>query len=478
MRLLYFAPKPCWPPTTGAMLRNYHLARETARAARVTYLSFSEDDNAAAGTGGLRAPANPRASEEAEGGPALWCERVVEVARGRGYTPAKLARGVLGRTPVTVLNYTTREMARELERVLAAGDFHIVQVESIHLAAYLPVIRAARSHPAVILDWHNVESEIMSRYAERAPNLLRRAYAQRTARQLAALEARALRDFDAHLTVSERDRERLFQLAPGARVHVVENGVATEHFADEEVERAQLARPTKDSQESRVRSQESEVRSQESRASGLDSRLSTPDSRLSTPDSGLPLRRVVFVGSMDYHANVDAVTHFAREVWPRLRERLPGLVFSIVGRAPAPEVRALAAQPGVEVTGTVADVRPYYRDALAAVIPLRVGGGSRLKILEAMAAGVPVVSTRLGAEGIDARDGVDIILAESADEFCDAVARLAAGDGARRELVAAGRALVRARYDWSSVGASLLKIYEEMLGGKGGGQRVGAGGVE
>ncbi|MDQ5837121.1 MAG: glycosyltransferase, partial [Acidobacteriota bacterium] len=267
MRVLYFAPKPCWPPTTGAMLRNYHLARETARAARVTYLSFSEDDEAA-GAGDPRASSNPRASEEAEGSPARWCERVVEVARGRGYTPAKLARGALGRTPVTVLNYTTREMARELERVLAAGDFHIVQVESIHLAAYLPVVRAARTRPAVILDWHNVESEIMSRYAERAPNFLRRAYAQRTARQLAALEARALRDFDAHLTVSERDRERLFQLSPGARVHVVENGVATEHFADEEVERAQ---PAKDSPESGVESQES-------KPLAFDSRLPTPDS--------------------------------------------------------------------------------------------------------------------------------------------------------------------------------------------------------
>src|ERR1043165_9757008 len=271
MRVLYFAPKPCWPPTTGAMLRNYHLARETARAARVTYLSFSEDDDAAPSTGGLRAPANPRETEEAEGSPARWCERVVEVARGRGYTPAKLVRGALGRTPVTVLNYTTRAMARELERVLAAGDFHIVQVESIHLAAYLPVIRAARSRPAVILDWHNVESEIMSRYAERAPNFPRHAYARRTARQLAALEARALRAFDAPLRVSER----LFQLSPGARVHIVENGVATEHFADEEVERAQ---PAKDSLESGVRSQESKAR-------GLDSKLSTPSSRLQPLDS-------------------------------------------------------------------------------------------------------------------------------------------------------------------------------------------------
>src|ERR1043165_8032749 len=97
MRVLYFAPKPCWPPTTGAMLRNYHLARETAHAARVTYLSFSEDDAAAPNTGDPRASSNPRATEEAEGSPARWCERVVEVARRRGYTPATLHRGRCGR---------------------------------------------------------------------------------------------------------------------------------------------------------------------------------------------------------------------------------------------------------------------------------------------------------------------------------------------------------------------------------------------
>ena len=242
MRVLYFAPKPCWPPTTGAMLRNYHLAREAARTAQVTYLSFSEEPDAAARAGGPREAApDSREAEEGGGSPARWCEQTVAVPRGRGYTLTKLARGAFGRTPVTVLNYTTREMARELERVLAAVDFDLVQVESIHLAAYLPVIRAARRPPAAVLDWHNVESEIMTRYAVRAPGVLRRAYALRTARQLAALEGRALREFDVHLAVSERDRESLLARARGARVHVVENGVATEYFTDEKIERAHLS---------------------------------------------------------------------------------------------------------------------------------------------------------------------------------------------------------------------------------------------
>jgi len=166
---------------------------------------------------------------------------------------------------------------------------------------------------------------------------------------------------------------------------------------------------------------------------------------------------------MDYRANIDAVTHFAREVWPQLRERHPQLIFTIVGREPAPEVRRLAGLPGVEVTGTVEDVRPYYYDALLAVIPLRVGGGSRLKILEAMAAGVPVVSTRLGAEGIEVKDGKNIVLADTGDELQSAINNLVIDEERRRELAAGGRALVLAQYDWSRLGAILVDTYRRLM---------------
>ncbi|HST52889.1 MAG TPA: glycosyltransferase [Pyrinomonadaceae bacterium] len=464
MRVLFLAPKECWPPTTGAMLRNYHLAREVARAARVTYLSFN--DATTTPDGSLAAANAARDSRETVGAganPARWCEQVVEVGRGRGYSLTNLARGALGHTPVTVLNYTTREMEHELERVLAAHDFDVVQVESIHLAAYLHVVRAARGRPVALLDWHNVESEIMSRYAERTPGVLRRAYATRTARQLASLEARAVRDFDAHITVSDRDRDQLLSLVPRARVETVENGVDSAHFADEKIERAHAEWLAKAGGTTRTA------------ASDGPTKNNGPANDESQQDEDAARRRVVFVGSMDYHANVDAVVHFAREIWPRLAARLPGIVFSIVGRSPAPEVRELAALPRVEVTGTVEDVRPFYRGALASVVPLRVGGGSRLKILEAMAAGVPVVSTRLGAEGIDARDGVNIMLAETAEEFCEAVESLDADDARRRSLADAGRELVRARYDWSSLGASLLKIYESVIAENSRGRAEGGG---
>jgi glycosyltransferase involved in cell wall biosynthesis len=167
---------------------------------------------------------------------------------------------------------------------------------------------------------------------------------------------------------------------------------------------------------------------------------------------------------MDYHANIDGAVNFARQVWPHLRERQPNLIFTIVGKDPAPEVRDLAQIPGIEVTGTVDDVRPFYREASAAVVPLNVGGGSRLKILEAMAAGVPVVSTTLGAEGLQVRHDENILIADTNEQLVAAITSVVEIKTRHDELSAAGRELVSRRYDWSSLGTALHGVYEKLLG--------------
>jgi glycosyltransferase involved in cell wall biosynthesis len=146
-----------------------------------------------------------------------------------------------------------------------------------------------------------------------------------------------------------------------------------------------------------------------------------------------------------------------------VRARRPELIFTIVGKDPSAQVRELAQLPGVEVTGTVTDVRPFYREAVAAVVPLNVGGGSRLKILEAMAAGVPVVSTTLGAEGLEVRHNKNILIADANKQLAEAIINLTENEAQRRELSDAGRALVASRYDWSSLGAALFRAYEELL---------------
>jgi len=228
-------------------------------------------------------------------------------------------------------------------------------------------------------------------------------------------ETRALETFDAHITVSDVDAKRLRSIKSDAKILVIENGVDAAFYSDEQ---------------------------------------------------SATRNRIVFVGSMDYHANIEGATSFAREVWPMIHERQPALRFTIVGRNPPAAVKELSSMAGIDVTGSVADVRPYYRQALAAVVPLNVGGGSRLKILEAMAAAVPVVSTTLGAEGLEVNDGENILLVDSPAKIAEAIFRLIDHPELRTRLIAGGEQLVRMRYDWSILGAKLRDEYQTLLAGR------------
>src|SRR5882762_10021208 len=162
MRVLHFAPRVCWPLDTGAKLRNYHLARVLSEKADVSLLAFTD-------------------AEQSLGEVEKFYEQVIAVPRDPGYTLSKIIRGTLGSTPLPVLNYTTDSMKRALESILRDRDFDIVQVESIHLMTYLPIISRSGQRPWMICDWHNIESELMRRYSEREPNILKRAYAGKTA---------------------------------------------------------------------------------------------------------------------------------------------------------------------------------------------------------------------------------------------------------------------------------------------------------
>jgi glycosyltransferase involved in cell wall biosynthesis len=230
------------------------------------------------------------------------------------------------------------------------------------------------------------------------------------------VEKSILRSAFGHIVCSARERERLLPASPGARVTVVENGVDTAYFAE-------------------GASREVEG------------------------------KRLVFIGAMDYVPNSEAAIHFATKIWPHIRSRIPGVELVIVGASPGPPVLALGNLPGVKVAGSVPDVRPYYRGALAAVVPLLSGGGTRLKILEAMAAGVPVISTPLGAECLDLVDCEHLMhaAAEAPEAWVECVQRLSDAPELRERLIETGLGLVRSRYDWGIAGAKLLATYERWL---------------
>jgi polysaccharide biosynthesis protein PslH len=388
--------------STGSQLRNYHLARQLTKAMSVTHVGFQDRYDARSGT---------CSSGEIP---------MTLVPREKPYTFGKLALGAVGRAPAGLLNFVSPAMTEALETALARDAYDIVQIEGIEMSSYLHIIRASSRRPKyIVMDWHNIESELMHRYSLTAKTLFHRLYLLRAASQFKKIECEILDNCDLNLVTSERERQHLLRRRPQSRVTVVENGVNVEQFVG----------PAKDSN-----------------------------------DRLLPgIRRVLFVGSMDYHPNIDAVQYFADEIWPALHHQLPSAVFTIVGRNPSKKVRALASRTAIEVTGTVRDVRPYYRESFVAVVPLRMGAGTRLKILEAMAAGLPVVSTALGAEGLAAQPGVAFELAETPQEFCSRVTELH-GDYPRwNELSVAALKLVKTRYDWNAIGARLNATYIAML---------------
>jgi polysaccharide biosynthesis protein PslH len=404
MKTLFFAPHTIWPPNSGARLRSYHLARQLAIRSTVTFVEMRADEE------------EQRIPPDDSG-----LTGIVTLNKGYTYTPSKILRGLAGPTPVTVLNCWSPRSASHLAEVLRSRQFDTVQIEGMHLMQYLPILWEARGCPAIVVDWHNIESELMWRYSKMTRNPLKRAVARRTAQLIERAENWLLENCDTHSVTSERERQILMGRRPSANIHVIPNGVDINFYSQTKIAEAGC------------------------RTCQLHSRPT-----------------ILFVGLMDNQANIDAVCWFARTAWPEIARSHPDLQFTIVGRDPALEVRTLASDR-IHVTGTVDDVRPFYKSAVAAVVPLRVGSGTRLKILEAMAAGVPVVSTRLGAEGIDAEDDVHLLRADSGPDMAAAVHRIALSAETRTRLSQAARSLVCREYDWSVIGERLSDIHASLV---------------
>jgi glycosyltransferase involved in cell wall biosynthesis len=403
MRLLYFAPHQIWPLNTGARLRDYQLARQLAARSSVTFVEMRHAGEE---------PGIPPDDSGLAG--------IVTLEKYGTYSAFKILRGLAGPTPVTVLNCWSPGSASQLASVLRSQEFDTVQMESVHLMEYLPIVREACGGPAIVIDWHNIESELMWRYAETASNWAKKIAAKRTAKLIERAEDWLLDTCVTHAVASERERQKLLARRPHANIQVVPNGVDASYYSTKEIAEA-------------------------SRRTGA------PDSK----------KTILFVGSMNYHANIDAVIWFSRAAWPEIACDHPDLHFTIVGRDPATAVRALASDR-IHITGTVDDVRPFYASAAVAVAPLRSGSGTRLKILEAMASGVPVVSTRLGAEGLEVQDDVHLLLADSGPEIAAAVRRIASSAETRDRLSQAGRALVCRVYEWSVIGKRLHGIHADL----------------
>ncbi|MGH9369018.1 MAG: glycosyltransferase [Thermoanaerobaculia bacterium] len=328
---------------------------------------------------------------------------VREIAHSRGALrrATAAARSLAGQEAYSGLLYGSAELARRAaEAVLRERPAWVVAL-SYHLGAL-----AARQGPASWVDFQNVDSEIWTRIGQTASTAPTRWFARGQAPRVRSLERRVLAAARGVSCVSERDARTLAALSPGARPLVVRNGVDLSRF--------------------RFRAE---------------------------PAAG---KILFFVGDLSWPPNAEGIRWFRRRVWPLVRQRQPEARAEVLGRG-APADRHGAGEGGFRFLGEGSDTRPYWERAAVAVVPLLAGGGTRLKILEAAACGVPVVSTPVGAEGLELEPEVEIAIAEEPAAFAEAAARLLADPEARRRQAAAARRKVEALYDWGPIGAAFAR---------------------
>ncbi|MFH0764086.1 MAG: glycosyltransferase [Candidatus Omnitrophota bacterium] len=316
--------------------------------------------------------------------------------------------------PVVIDKYYSRGMAAAVQNIVSADRFDLAHFDHLHMGQY----RRYLDGIPCVLDEHNVESVIFKRCSEIEKNPVKKALFILQTGKMADFERSLIRQFSRCLAVSENDKDALMRMSEGkAKVEVISNGVDTEYFS--------------------------------------------PRSTVHSPRSE---KTVVFTGSMDWLPNIDAVSYFAKEILPLVWLKNSDVKFYIVGKNPAGEVKALAVRDKrIVVTGRVDDVRPYLFNAKVFVAPLRIGGGTRLKILEAMSMGKTVVSTTIGAEGIDCIADANILVADAPRNFADKIELVLNNEDKARDIGRDARRLVTEKYDWSAIGRRLNDVYREAV---------------
>jgi glycosyltransferase involved in cell wall biosynthesis len=300
--------------------------------------------------------------------------------------------------------YESRAFRQRLGSMLAEHHFDLVHVDSLDLSAYLPDLQDL----PVVCVHHDVESRLLARRAALEGRTWRGRYLAHQARLMEREERFWCRKVTLNVVVSQTDADSIQAIAPGCTVSVVPNGVDVDEF-----------QPAPGSND-----------------------------------------RIVYVGGTTWFPNLDALDHFCEDILPRLRAARPAVTrIQWVGFATPEQQRYYRERFDVELTGYVPDVRPYMRESICSVVPLRVGGGTRIKILNAWAMGNAVVSTSIGCEGLDTRDGDNILIADNPDAFAGAVLRVLDDPSLRELLGARGRATAEQVYGWDVIGAGMADAY-------------------
>jgi polysaccharide biosynthesis protein PslH len=393
MKILWVKHGKLLPVDTGGNIRSYNILRHLASRHDLTLISSYS---------GKQAPGYEHELSQCFAKSIAICTGAPEDSDGIVKQGTHYLARVGSSVPYAVSKFTAPKVQETVKRELESGSFDVAVCDFLAVSLNFP----KQLNTSTVLFQHNVEASIWRRQAEHEQQWLKKLLFTMEAAKMRSFEAKSIKRFHHVIAVSDVDRELMGGVDP-KNISVVHTGVDLKQFRPQE-------------------------------------------------NSSAASREVLFLGSMDWEANVDAVIYFCEKIWPRVLSNIPDAKFRIVGRNPHPSVLKLASN-SVEVTGTVPSVVEYLKTAAVVVVPLRIGGGTRLKIYEAMAMGKAVVSTPIGAEGLDVHDRHDIILSERPDDFADQIIGLLRDEEAREQLGAAAVQTAN-KYDWSAVADRFEKI--------------------
>lgn len=330
-------------------------------------------------------------------------ERETLSPRGKRFAQALT---LASRRPYYCREVQSKAMQEVIDDLCSTRDFDLIQLESSHLC----ILRFPRD-ARLVIDEHNIEYELFRRMCEGERSLPRRVFNRVEYMRFRRFEQDCWRRAAACVVTSEREVEAVQRSAPNTPVTVVPNAVDLDYFA--------------------------------------------PSNTPAEPHT------LVFSGTLNYRPNLDAVRYLIDEIWPLVRHRYPDAELNLTGSTQGVDVRALRG-PGVRLLGEVPDIRPYVSSAAAVVVPIRIGGGTRLKVLEAMAMGKPIVSTAAGCEGVSVDDGEHLLIADSAPAFASRIFEVFENASLRDALAQNGRRLVESRYSWELAGARLEALHRQI----------------
>lgn len=404
MNLLWISQNIPYPPKTGVLQRNYNLLREASKLADVYLLAVFKRDI-------LPGEYN---LEEAKHELGKLCRRIevvhLPIESSRSLLYWKALASLITKDPLSVNWVKSGVMRDKLQQIMREASIDVVHFDTISLATYRNDVGAIPK----ILNHHNIESHLLKRRTQFEANPLKRLYYALEGEKLERYEKATCAEFDTNFTVSELDKQRLLGLVPGTRGDVIANGVDVEYFK--------------------------------------------PDEKPTTAGN------LLMASGMNWFPNRDAVLYMCTEIWPLLCARMPGLSWTVVGASPPQEVIELSnVDQRVCVTGFVDDVRPYLNQAEIYLCPMRDGGGTRVKILDALAMGKAIVSTSMGCEGIDVTPEKNVLIADSPQEFVRQIERLHNDPLLRHTLGQEARKFVVDHYSWPVIGKTLSDVYQRLV---------------